>query len=165
MTQGNTDAVATDHRKPAKPPLHGQAPTDRLSVRAIVKGDEAGDLRPSPHSGRAAASGSGAVLHSTRSENIDIHDERAGHGTSRVTIYSSSVCPFCHTAKRLMDSLGVAYDEVVLDDKPEVRQRLSDENMGFRTVPMIFAGSEFLGGFQDVMALHSRGDLLPRLGR
>jgi glutaredoxin 3 len=63
-----------------------------------------------------------------------------------------------------MDSLGVSYDEVVLDDKPELRQRLSDENGGFRTVPMIIAGRELLGGFSDVMALHSQGELLPRLG-
>jgi glutaredoxin 3 len=92
-------------------------------------------------------------------------DERAGRDSNRVTIYSSTVCPYCHAAKRLMDSLGVAYDEVVLDDTPELRQRLSDENGCFRTVPMIFAGDELLGGFQDVMALHGRRELLPRLGR
>jgi glutaredoxin 3 len=83
---------------------------------------------------------------------------------TQVTIYSSTACPFCHAAKRLMDSLGVAYDEVVLDAEPELRKRLSDNHQGYRTVPMIFAGSEFLGGFQEVMALHGRGELLPRLG-
>ncbi len=30
---------------------------------------------------------------------------------------------------------------------------------------MIFAGDQLLGGLQDVMALHGRGELLPRLGR
>jgi glutaredoxin 3 len=84
---------------------------------------------------------------------------------NQVTIYSSSVCPFCHAAKRLFDSQGVAYEEVVLDDKPELRHRLSDENRGFRTVPMIFVGGEFLGGYQDVMALHKKGQLLPKLVR
>jgi glutaredoxin 3 len=94
-----------------------------------------------------------------------VADERPDDGPVRVTIYSSAVCPFCHAAKRLMESLGLDYDEVVIDDQPELRQRLSDENGGFRTVPMIFAGDELLGGFQDVMALHGRGELLPRLGR
>jgi glutaredoxin 3 len=91
--------------------------------------------------------------------------ERSDNAPVLVTIYSSAVCPYCDAAKRLMDSLGVGYDEVLLDDKPELRQRLSDDNRGFRTVPMIFAGDELLGGFQDVMALHGRGELLPRLGR
>ncbi len=76
-----------------------------------------------------------------------------------VTIYTASFCLYCTAAKRLLASLGVEFDEVGLDDKPELRQRLSTENGGWRTVPMIFAGDRFLGGFSEIRELHGRGEL------
>lgn len=78
---------------------------------------------------------------------------------SKVTIYTTSFCPYCTAAKRLLASLGVAYDEIGLDDKPELRHRLAEENRGWRTMPMIFAGDRFLGGFTDIRELHGRGEL------
>ena len=83
---------------------------------------------------------------------------------STVRIYTSGFCPFCFAAKRLLSSLGADFEEIALDERPELRQRLSEENNGFKTVPMIFVGDEFLGGFQEVLALHSRGELVPKLG-
>jgi glutaredoxin 3 len=38
---------------------------------------------------------------------------------------------------------------------------LSEANGGWRTVPMIFIGDKFMGGFMDVKAVHDRGELLP----
>lgn len=80
-----------------------------------------------------------------------------------VKIYSTSVCPYCDSAKRLLKSLGVAYEDINLEGKHEERQRLSEENGGWRTVPMIFVGSRFIGGFNDMKALHDRGELLPMI--
>lgn len=82
-----------------------------------------------------------------------------------VTIYTTRVCPYCTAAKSLFKQLGQPYEEIPLDDKPDLRARLSQENKGWRTVPMIFVGGKFLGGFDDVNALHSKGGLLPLLGK
>lgn len=78
-----------------------------------------------------------------------------------VKIYTTTVCPYCDSAKRLFKSLGVPYEEISLDGCHEERQRLSEANGGWRTVPMIFIGDKFMGGFTDVKAVHDRGELLP----
>lgn len=78
-----------------------------------------------------------------------------------VIIYTTTICPYCDAAKRLFKSLGVPYEEISLDGNHEERQRLSEANGGWRTVPMIFVGNKFLGGFTDVKALHDRGEFLP----
>lgn len=76
-----------------------------------------------------------------------------------VTIYTTAVCPYCHAAKRLLDSEGIAFDEIRLDGKPELRQRLAREHAGWRTVPMVFIGDSFIGGFSELRDLHRREGL------
>jgi len=78
-----------------------------------------------------------------------------------VKIYTSRICPYCTSAKSLFKTLGVTFQEIGLDADPDLRARLSAENNGWRTVPMIFVGDKFLGGFDDVNALHREGKLMP----
>jgi glutaredoxin 3 len=78
----------------------------------------------------------------------------------KVKIYTTSVCPYCDAAKRLFKGLGIHFEEISLEGRHEERQRLSEANGGWRTVPMIFIGERFVGGFNDVKALHDRGELL-----
>jgi glutaredoxin 3 len=80
---------------------------------------------------------------------------------NKVLVYSTTNCPYCVSAKNLFQSLQVPFDEIDLTLKPELRMQLSEENNGWRTVPMIFIGGKFCGGFSDVAALHKRGELLP----
>ncbi len=81
-----------------------------------------------------------------------------------VTIYSTAVCPFCIATKRLFDNLGIEFSEVRLDRDPALRVRLAEENNGWRTVPMIFVGDRFIGGFDEARSLHKEGKLLPMAG-
>lgn len=81
-----------------------------------------------------------------------------------VTIYTTRICPYCIRVKRLFDSLGVAYEEIGLDGQYELRARLSEENGGWRTVPMVFIGDRFVGGFDDVNELRRSGELQTILG-
>jgi glutaredoxin len=63
-----------------------------------------------------------------------------------VTVYSKNNCPFCDRAKALLESRGVPYTEVNIENDPESRQMLLDS--GLRSVPQIFNGFELiLGGF------------------
>lgn len=82
---------------------------------------------------------------------------------AQVQIYTTRVCPYCEQAKGLFKSLGQAYEEIGLDAQPELRERLSRENKGWRTVPMIFINGNFVGGSDDVHALHRKGELQPLL--
>jgi len=75
-----------------------------------------------------------------------------------VTIYTTRTCPFCHGAKQLFGSLGIDFEEQTLDGRPELRQELARANK-WRTVPMIFIGGQFVGGFTDALDLHRDGEL------
>ncbi len=81
-----------------------------------------------------------------------------------VTIYTTATCPVCIAAKRLFDNLGIEFSEVRLDLDPDLRMRLAEENDGWRTIPMIFIGDRFIGGFVEARSLHEEGKLLPMLG-
>jgi glutaredoxin 3 len=63
-------------------------------------------------------------------------------------------------AKRLLTQLKVPYEEISLEDKPELRRKLSEENNGYRTVPMIFIDGKFIGGYMELAALHKQGKLI-----
>jgi glutaredoxin 3 len=80
-----------------------------------------------------------------------------------VTLYTTPSCGFCVAAKRLLGQKNIPFKEVGLADKPELRQRLSQENGGYRTVPMIFIGEEFIGGFDELNALSQSGGLDAKL--
>lgn len=75
-----------------------------------------------------------------------------------VKIYTSPSCPYCILAKNLFASLDVAYEECNVWEHPEEADRLSAEH-NWTTVPMIFINEKFVGGYDDVAALHSAGKL------
>ena len=80
-----------------------------------------------------------------------------------ITVYTTQVCPYCISAKRLLQQRGLRYKEVDLSSDHALRQRLSDENEGWRTVPMIFIGKEFVGGFTELAALDKSGGLTTKV--
>ena len=63
-----------------------------------------------------------------------------------ITVYSKNNCPFCERAKALLESRGVPFTEVNIENDAESRQMLLDK--GLRSVPQIFHGYELIeGGF------------------
>ena len=80
-----------------------------------------------------------------------------------VKMYTTAVCPYCIRAKQILKARGVEQiDEVRIDSQPEERARMM-EATGRRTVPQIFIGDTHVGGCDDLMALDSRGGLMPLL--
>jgi glutaredoxin 3 len=80
-----------------------------------------------------------------------------------VKMYTTAVCPYCVRAKQILKSKGVAdIEEIRVDMQPEERQRMMDLT-GRRTVPQIFIGDTHVGGCDDLIALDSRGGLMPLL--
>jgi glutaredoxin 3 len=78
---------------------------------------------------------------------------------AKVKIYTTSVCPYCASAKKLFQSLNQAYEEISLDGKEELRASLSTQHGGWKTVPMIFVDEKFIGGFDDTVKLKNSGEL------
>ncbi|MDB5946271.1 MAG: grxC [Ramlibacter sp.] len=80
-----------------------------------------------------------------------------------VKMYTTAVCPYCIQAKQILKARGVEQiDEVRVDLQPAERARMM-EATGRRTVPQIFIGDTHVGGCDDLMALDSRGGLMPLL--
>jgi len=80
-----------------------------------------------------------------------------------VKMYTTAVCPYCIRAKQILKSKGVEQiEEIRVDMHPEEKSRMM-EITGRRTVPQIFIGDTHVGGCDDLVALDSRGGLVPLL--
>ncbi len=76
-----------------------------------------------------------------------------------ITVYVTTNCPYCVAAKRLLNSRGYPFKEIDLTDNTALREKLSKEQNGYRTVPMIFIGTTFVGGFDGLSKLDREGRL------
>ena len=76
-----------------------------------------------------------------------------------VTIYTTSWCPYCQEAKALLGKKGVAYEEIDVDGKPDLRKAMMEKANGRTSVPQIFIGTKHVGGCDDIHALDARGEL------
>ena len=79
-----------------------------------------------------------------------------------VTIYSTAVCPYCVAAKNFLKSQGREWTEVRIDLDPAEREKMMARTRR-TSVPQIFVGDVHVGGYDDMMALHRAGKLLPLL--
>jgi glutaredoxin 3 len=79
-----------------------------------------------------------------------------------IVIYSTAICPYCVAAKNFLKSQGREWTEVRIDLDAAEREKMV--NLARRTsVPQIFVGATHVGGYDDMMALHRAGRLLPLL--
>ena len=79
-----------------------------------------------------------------------------------VKIFSTPVCQYCRRTKTLFDELGIKYEEVDLAGDEKLRNEMV-EKYQWQTVPMIFIGEEFIGGYDDVISLHADNKLLEKI--
>ena len=75
-----------------------------------------------------------------------------------VKIYSTSWCPSCIYAKRLLVDRGLEFEEVNIEEKGWSRDDLF-ELTGGRTVPQIIIYEKPIGGYDDLLKLDSIGEL------
>ncbi len=77
---------------------------------------------------------------------------------ARIRVYTTRWCGFCARAKALLDAHGLPYEEIPLDDEPNFRRALLDLTGGW-TVPQIVVDDRPIGGFAELHALDSAGEL------
>jgi thioredoxin reductase (NADPH) len=80
-----------------------------------------------------------------------------------ITMYSKQGCPYCDLAKRLLAKKGQTWAEIDIEADPGRRQEMI-ERTGRRTVPQIYVGERWVGGFDELAALEDAGELDPLLG-
>jgi glutaredoxin 3 len=76
-----------------------------------------------------------------------------------VEIYSSPLCGFCYSAKKLLSKKGADFTEInVLTDSARKKEMIKRAG-GRHTVPQIFINGKHIGGCDDLYALEKQGGL------
>lgn len=80
---------------------------------------------------------------------------------NKIDIYTSSSCPYCIKAKKLLSTLGLDYVEHNVDDAfEEMAKELSEKfNKTIMTVPQIIVNNNYVGGYTDLEAMYKNGKL------
>jgi glutaredoxin 3 len=81
-----------------------------------------------------------------------------------VKIYTKSTCPYSMRAKQLLDTKGVQYEEITIDDDASKRREMIAAASGRTTVPQVFIEGRHIGGCDDLMELEDAGQLDAMLG-
>lgn len=79
----------------------------------------------------------------------------------KITMYTTAVCPFCMRAKKLLEKKGMdlsTIDEIRVDIEPEKREEMMAKT-GRKTVPQIWIGDTWIGGFDDLAKSDADGKL------
>jgi glutaredoxin 3 len=76
----------------------------------------------------------------------------------RIRMYTTRWCGYCVRAKALLESRGLPFEEVALDDDPAFRRHLHELTGGW-TVPQIVIDDDPIGGYTELWALDKRGGL------
>ncbi|MHA6888938.1 glutaredoxin 3 [Ralstonia pseudosolanacearum] len=82
---------------------------------------------------------------------------------AHVVMYSTTVCPYCVAAEKLLKQRGVAHIEKILIDREPGRREEMMMRTNRRTVPQIYIDDRHIGGFDDLSALDREGGLEPLL--
>ena len=77
---------------------------------------------------------------------------------SRIQMYTTTWCGYCVRAKTLLDSRGLEYEEIHLDDDAGFRARLHELTGGW-TVPQILIDGQVIGGYTELWRLDREGRL------
>ena len=74
-------------------------------------------------------------------------------------MYSSSYCPYCTNAEKLLLEKGFDItDKVFVDENPDELEKMM-KITGKRTVPQIFIDEIYIGGFEELRASDLSGEL------
>jgi glutaredoxin len=69
-----------------------------------------------------------------------------------IKVYTKNNCQFCDMAKALLESRGVDYEMINVEEHPEARKFLVDA--GHRSVPQIYRDNQHIpGGYQGLAGM------------
>jgi len=77
----------------------------------------------------------------------------------KVVIYSGPRCNYCSAAKHLLNKKKVNYTEFNITTDQSKMQEMQERTRGARTIPQIFIGDTYVGGYNELKALEVSGKL------
>jgi glutaredoxin 3 len=82
----------------------------------------------------------------------------------KVVIYTGPMCNYCSAAKHLLDKKKVTYTEFDIGTDSSKMQEMQERTKGAKTIPQIFIGETYVGGYNELKALEVAGKLNTLLG-
>jgi glutaredoxin 3 len=70
----------------------------------------------------------------------------------KIVVYSKSACPQCDTAKMLLKSRGLAFDEIPLEDEAQRQAFYERCGPSVRQMPQVFINDQRVGGVAGLQA-------------
>jgi len=80
----------------------------------------------------------------------------------KVLMYVTDWCPYCARARTLLESKGIAIEEIDVDAVDGARDEM-EARSGRSSVPQIFIGNQHVGGCDELLELDQAGRLDPLL--
>ena len=98
--------------------------------------------------GSIVKKGTDILLVSFENKTIDISSKRVNYNQSRVKAYILNNCPWSKRSTRLLDSLSIPYEAILIDNDLDFHKvnSLSNHN----TFPQIFLDNVFFGGYDEL---------------
>jgi|TARA_B110000438_G_scaffold256563_1_gene264119 glutaredoxin 3 len=77
----------------------------------------------------------------------------------KVIIYTGAKCNYCSAAKYLLNKKEVNYTEFDISIDSSKMKEMQERTKGARTIPQIFIGETYVGGYDELKALEVAGKL------
>ncbi len=75
------------------------------------------------------------------------------------TIYTKAWCPYCQAALDLLKKKEIQFKQIEITNNKELTAQMVERAHGRTSVPQIFAGTQHIGGCDDLYALDEKGGL------
>jgi len=90
---------------------------------------------------------------------MNMSQNEASSAHPPVVMYSTAWCGYCDRARALLNRKGVSVTEIKVDEDPAERETMLRRSGGRRTVPQIFIGDRYVGGYHELSHLERSGAL------
>jgi len=77
----------------------------------------------------------------------------------KVIVFSGHFCGYCTLAKKLLEKKKIDFEEINIHDNPNKIEKMMKLSQGKKTVPQIFVGDTYIGGFEDLYNIDNKGIL------
>ena len=77
----------------------------------------------------------------------------------KIVIYTGPMCNFCSAAKHLLNKKKISYKEIDIGYDEEIKEEMLKKSNGAKTIPQIFIEEKHIGGYVELKALESKGEL------
>jgi glutaredoxin 3 len=78
---------------------------------------------------------------------------------AKITVYTTTYCPYCVRAKGLLQQRGIAFEEIQLSEDDDQAWDELAKRSNMQTVPQIFADGKIIGGYTELAALDQEDQL------